>query len=153
MVEPQISPQIKVSSFSNLDYSYYVQSYEFNRKYDNEYKDYLAIDNVICIDFDENTSKFKPWESSSSSTVWEIEKGYGIEAYLASNISYGQLVFVKKNELPILLIIDASLQKAAQRIKNNKKNTKNKNLNAAIDKLLNKFDLSEDELIKFIKNR
>lgn len=153
MVEPQISPQIKVSSFSNLDYSYYVQSYEFNRKYDNEYKDYLAIDNVICIDFDENTSKFKPLESSSSSTVWEIEKGYGIEAYLASNISYGQLVFVKKNELPILLIIDASLQKAAQRIKNNKKNTKNKNLNAAIDKLLNKFDLSEDELIKFIKNR
>lgn len=150
LVKVKISDKTKISTFKSLDYSYYLESYKFNKERVG-YDDYLAIDNCITLDWGETTDEFKPWNGENM--VWKLRKEYGIPAFYSSNISYGREVYVHKDYLAALLIIDASIHKAAFDKKKFADIKFKLKLDKAVDSLLTKFDITEEQLISYIENR
>lgn len=150
LVKVKITDLSKISTFKSLDYSYHIESYKFNKERVG-YDDYLAVDNCITLNWGETTDEFKPWNGENM--VWKLKKGYGIPAFYSSNISYGREVYIDKDYLAALLILDASVEKAAfekRKFEDIKFKVK---LDKAVDSLLTKFDITEEQLISYIENR
>lgn len=161
LVTPTVDPNEKINRFSNLDYNYHIRSYKCNPRRINKYKDYLTVGNAVCVNFDSKNTTFRPYKDTGNDlapepdySVWEIEKGYDVEAYKINTLTYGELIYVNKKDLAVFLIIDASLQKYSYTLnknKNNNKNKRNADLGPAVDRLLKRFKISKEELIKYLQ--
>lgn len=149
-VPVKISPDTNVSSFRDLDYSYYIEAGEFYPK-SKPYQDYLCVTNATTFITDKTpTKEFEPW--SDNNNVWKTVEGYGFTAYWSQHYARGKRLYVKAEDLALALIIDASVQKALIERKNKELAKTKEKIQKAVDDLFKKFPNSRREILNYIRD-
>lgn len=150
-VPVKISDIKVVNFFRNLDYRYYIGSYEFARGNNDSYSNYLCVTNSITFRTEKTQNKeFTPWNYDDN--VWKVLPEYGIDAYWSQHYARGRRLYVNSDDLALALIIDASIEKAAVEKRNKIISSQKAKIEKAVDNLFAKFPNDFEYIKEYINN-